>query len=312
MHLDRFDPGRTNAELSTHHGGTLADELAALLSLALGRRFMAGSESRDFEPGGDTLGRPLLVFGYESVTLPVSSPLQGRVLPGAGDDVHLDAQLTHFQRLPDLFPRTAAALVQSARLYQEAIWIARNGCSSPLGSCLCRLWRLRPVNGAASGVVQRSAFVLRNLIWQPSWKQSEEAVWSSWWQMKWENSSEQPSPSWSSWRTMLRPHRQSGPSDSRKSIGTVCQQHFGRSTGTVRLIFIVVSHSLHPFVRIRSREVSEWRTRDRRVLPQGRASTCGKPRSFQCTSTCSSTSLAEPLGLGGNLWLSRQSSSEDV
>ena len=46
------------AELSSYHGGTLSDEIAALLALALDIRLEAGGITRTFEPSGDPRGVP--------------------------------------------------------------------------------------------------------------------------------------------------------------------------------------------------------------------------------------------------------------
>ncbi|WP_224249098.1 hypothetical protein [Hyalangium gracile] len=106
---------------SRYFGGTLPDELAALLSLALGARFQAGPCSRMFESGKDPRGRPV---GWDErrptpqlpprTTAPIVPSLRGQrsLTPST---------LAGYDLLP---PEGAVALARAARAYQNAVWIA--------------------------------------------------------------------------------------------------------------------------------------------------------------------------------------------
>lgn len=106
-----------------YHGGWISDEIAAVASLALGKRFKAGDESRRFD-GPDTFGipsaprrriEPILIFNSRRPVLP---------------DVVADGDLRElnprFQSIPYLSPDDCIALVRSARLYQDALWVAES------------------------------------------------------------------------------------------------------------------------------------------------------------------------------------------
>ena len=106
---------------SRFHGGTFSDEAAALLSLSLGLRLKAGPVTREFEPGADPRGQPL---GYDSRCQPVPpSTSSGKRLPGKTGTHLLDSDVS-LKTLPNLDAKAAIAIVRSARLYQDAIWIA--------------------------------------------------------------------------------------------------------------------------------------------------------------------------------------------
>jgi hypothetical protein len=105
------------------HGGQIEDEITALLSLALGIRLKAGAATRVFYANRDPKGRPwgFKNFGGEDPVF-VSSSF-GPLLPSATG--------LHQLRLPDEVARfheigktDSVALVRSARLYQNAVWVA--------------------------------------------------------------------------------------------------------------------------------------------------------------------------------------------
>ena len=111
-------------DISRYHGGELADEIAALVSLCLGVRAKSGGVSRLFEPDADDpRGRPFSLV-YESdpvVPLARSTSLLPRALPP--NTHNLDA-MAPFAQLLSLTPEQAVALIRAARSYQEAMWIA--------------------------------------------------------------------------------------------------------------------------------------------------------------------------------------------
>lgn len=115
----RSDMSRTDD--SRYHGGSYADEVAALLSLRLGMRLRAGEEVRVFGFGwADPLG-----------TIASGVAERGPDLPPASGPPRLP-WLLRAQRVTSstldpfhtLSPADAVALVRAARLYQSAVWIA--------------------------------------------------------------------------------------------------------------------------------------------------------------------------------------------
>lgn len=111
-----------------------AEQLAALVSLALGVRCRSGGGLREYwNDHPDLRGRPTM-YMHNAPVLPEPGPL-GPVLPhigGAGS--HWEAQLMKqvdlrvlpefLGRYPDLDRGDAVALLRSARQYQLAIWSA--------------------------------------------------------------------------------------------------------------------------------------------------------------------------------------------
>jgi len=106
-----------------YHGGEMSDEIAALLSLSLGIRFKAGDITREFRPNGDPKGHPRYYFWGGNPVLQYS--FRGVMLPSCKvsrcvNDAHL------LQALPRLKPNDAIAVVKTARLYQDALWISES------------------------------------------------------------------------------------------------------------------------------------------------------------------------------------------
>ena len=107
------------SEEGPEHGGELHDEVVALLSLELGARIKAArSYSRRWGFYDDPKGQP--VSHEEPVLVPVGPRT---LLPTLGG-VRLLSRVELLPTLPSLAPDDASALVVSARLYQEAVWIA--------------------------------------------------------------------------------------------------------------------------------------------------------------------------------------------
>ena len=115
------DPNPEDAD--AEHGRRQPDEVAALISLILGIRLKAGGATRhfDFWDKDEPLGAPR---AQAEVQTPV-------LLPGAWTEI-----IAHARRTADLdeleildaYPRldatSAIALMRSARLYQEALWLS--------------------------------------------------------------------------------------------------------------------------------------------------------------------------------------------
>lgn len=118
-----------NIELTAHddtddefyHGGVLADELAALISLTLGVRLKAGDILRRFDPRGDPRGQPLSYGDRQDPAMIANG--RGEILPSASGTHSLDA-ISPLAQLPTLSSQQAITIIRAARLYQDALWIA--------------------------------------------------------------------------------------------------------------------------------------------------------------------------------------------
>ncbi len=106
-----------------YHGGSEADEIAALISLCFGIPLKAGPANRIFATEGDPRGRPIAIFSDE----PIHSRLRsasGRILKNESTQHSLPDEARILTTLPSLAVEDAIALVRAARMYQEAVWIA--------------------------------------------------------------------------------------------------------------------------------------------------------------------------------------------
>lgn len=121
-----FDWSRTD---TTHyHGGGIADEFAALLSLALGARFKAGNWLREFSSDDDRFGhiwpdgfrRPFLAPPRGGLFRPGGIPM----LPGIADTVRIGEAVPYLETYASLSLEDVIPLLRAARRYQEALWIA--------------------------------------------------------------------------------------------------------------------------------------------------------------------------------------------
>lgn len=106
-----------------YHGGNLCDEIAALISICLGIRLKAGGVTREFKPGGDPKGYPRI---YEISRNPIliKPAMSLPVLPSLLEPQAIDK--TIFNRFLDLSPKDANVIVHTARLYQDAVWVAES------------------------------------------------------------------------------------------------------------------------------------------------------------------------------------------
>ena len=115
-HVTSANPKDQDAE----HGGRHIDEIAALMSVALGIRLRAGDRTRYLDrQGDDPAGQPR---AQSEAVRPVLLP--GSRTPIIGDAKRI-ADLDDLNSLDTyrrLSPPAASALVRAARLYQEALW----------------------------------------------------------------------------------------------------------------------------------------------------------------------------------------------
>lgn len=113
--------GPINAtDTSRYHGGSLQDEVAAIVSLQLSIRAKAGAIDRVFD-GLDGPGHPR---GYDVEGWPPRLYIEHRRprLPWATGQHALTSGM--FARLADLSAEQAAAFIKAARSYQKGMWIA--------------------------------------------------------------------------------------------------------------------------------------------------------------------------------------------
>ena len=111
---------RKKTILTHYHGGSMYDEVAALLSLSHGVRLQAGPPIRWFNAASDPRGRAIT----PAKSPPTLLPSQGNaVIPRFGkEQIPVSAGL--IPTYPQLSPPDALALIRAVRSYQEAAWIS--------------------------------------------------------------------------------------------------------------------------------------------------------------------------------------------
>ncbi|WBB71990.1 hypothetical protein O7602_19890 [Micromonospora sp. WMMD1128] len=117
-------PDMARRYTATYHGGGIFDEIASLISLALGIRCKSGGMTRRWDIKQDPLGHP-----YEFDHKPPYLPLVDRrrpMLPGITQTVLLDDIGPLFNAYSNAAPDVATAIVRAARLYQQALWTAES------------------------------------------------------------------------------------------------------------------------------------------------------------------------------------------
>ncbi|MGP0223310.1 hypothetical protein [Paenarthrobacter sp. NCHU4564] len=104
-----------------YHGGTAADEIAALLSLCCGVRCRVGGISRDWTTNGnDPYGRPVF-WDMQPLRRPGASGQE--ILPRIHSrKVDLNDIQDLLLTFPDVAASKAIALVRAARMYSNALW----------------------------------------------------------------------------------------------------------------------------------------------------------------------------------------------
>lgn len=123
LHVEFEAPRMEKTDQARYHGGWMTDEVAALASLTCGVRFRSGGETRRFDIKGDPQGRPVAWDARPQPTLSIG--LRGFVLPETTGE-HSMMPIENTQRFPMLSPDQAITLVRSARLYQDALWLAES------------------------------------------------------------------------------------------------------------------------------------------------------------------------------------------
>jgi len=123
LHVAFETPQMEKTDAARYHGGWMTDELAALASLKCGILLRPGGETRRFDVGGDPRGRPIAWSLRPAPTL--TTGIRGPVLPQATGE-HSMMPLAELHSFRALTPTQAIALVRSARLYQDALWIAES------------------------------------------------------------------------------------------------------------------------------------------------------------------------------------------
>jgi hypothetical protein len=117
-----LDPSWETTEESGFHGGDVYEELAALVSLALGIRCRSGGQTRIWADS-DPLGHPI-EYDHRPPYLPHPGRY-GPMLPRiAGTSTKAAEILPLLQLYRAADSEEAIALVRASRLYQQAIWIA--------------------------------------------------------------------------------------------------------------------------------------------------------------------------------------------
>ena len=122
-YLNHELPSMTETKENYYHGGWLADEVSALLSLCLGIRVKPGSISREFDIEGDPKGFPISLK-WRKDPIFIKSEEQ-TALPRVGGSHSLD-DIKPLSTFPNLTAADATTLIRSARLYQDGLWIAES------------------------------------------------------------------------------------------------------------------------------------------------------------------------------------------
>src|SRR5712692_1671107 len=120
VHLDPTETrDMTSTDTAGYTGAHLGDEIAALLSLELGVRLMAGDSTR-MEHGD---GAPPVILGDSRRPAMFLVPANKRsIVPRALTESRL--KIDHLSTLPRLAPEDATALIRAARSYRDGMWIA--------------------------------------------------------------------------------------------------------------------------------------------------------------------------------------------
>lgn len=101
----------------------LDTEMAALLAVALGRRFKAGGLTRVFRPGDDPMGDPY-EYGHHRPYLPQPVGPYHPLLRDIRRPIALESGRELLASFPRLNPDAAATVLAAAAAYQDAIWIS--------------------------------------------------------------------------------------------------------------------------------------------------------------------------------------------
>jgi len=121
----------TASDTASYHGGDAADEVAALVSLALGVRCRSGGITRRWLRGDlDPLGTPFEI-DHRRPYLPEQAGRRPLLPAISSTGEHIvTGNLEECRPLLDSFPnapgRRATALIRAARQYEHALWVAED------------------------------------------------------------------------------------------------------------------------------------------------------------------------------------------
>jgi len=119
---DYIDADWEQTDHAVFHGGDAGQELASLVSLALGVRLRVSGISREFDPDGDPRGHP---HGFDDQVPYLPPPYRNPILPYTSTGpARLDTCHQLLLAYPSLSAAQARALVRAARSYQEGLWVA--------------------------------------------------------------------------------------------------------------------------------------------------------------------------------------------
>jgi hypothetical protein len=111
------------SQADLYHGGSPPEEIAALSSLVLGIRLRAGNVSREFDPQGDPLGRPMELWNEGEPYFRVPNSYR---IPFAAKGEHALGELNELHSLTHPSELESIAIVRAARMYQDALWVAES------------------------------------------------------------------------------------------------------------------------------------------------------------------------------------------
>jgi hypothetical protein len=123
LHVEFETPQIAKTDAARYHGGSMTDEIAALASLKCGIRLRTGSATRIFDVGGDPRGRPIAWYSRPEPTL--ARGIRGPVLPQTTGERSM-MPMEELKSFAAVTPNQAIALVRSARLYQDALWLVES------------------------------------------------------------------------------------------------------------------------------------------------------------------------------------------
>lgn len=122
-HGNNKPPNLNITNVSRYHGGGIEEEISALISLCLGVRLKSGPATRIFPGGKNTKGQPVVM--YERNPILQKSHAINPILPYMRGERDLSHAVI-LESFSHCKPLDSVALVRSARLYQEAVWIAES------------------------------------------------------------------------------------------------------------------------------------------------------------------------------------------
>jgi hypothetical protein len=160
-HVEPEIPSFKKTDTALFHGGSFPEEIAALMSLALGIRVRAGMASRTFRCN-DPKGIPISWGPRKFRAELIDKSYRGWVLPSAALGQHPLSDLERIFNIQNLRSDTCAVLLRAARMYQEALWLTES--ATPIAWLLL----VSAVETAASHFCNQETDTLSNLReWNP-------------------------------------------------------------------------------------------------------------------------------------------------